>query len=559
MHRLLALWITVTALAVGACTSDVSSGGPRSIEGCDPAMQAAFDAWADAGFSGSVAISVGGEPVCRAAYGIADRASGAPNEVRTVFSIGSVTKAFTAAAVLDLVDKNVVQLDVPVGQLLPELTGPAAAVTVRQLLLHTSGLTGSHGSDYVPLDRAAAIEAMGSLELAFAPGTAFLYSNAGYTLLALIIEKVSGLSYREYVTSRLLKVPGAPIAAGFWNGEPAAPQPRVVGYREDGSAGDGTDFGGPHWAVEGNGGIAMTMGELARWSDALFGGRVLTAAATATLTTLRFDRGDGVAEIPGWVAFDRARYGEPAYASAGGGGTGLNVVVAVLPESGRVIAFGSNTADVSAEELLDAVGPALVTGAPMPLPQAGNDVDPAAVAALTGTYRLDSGGTFTVSAAQDRLAIAARGADAVETLFPLPEGFSRDEVAEHEAAVRSMLVAPETAAGRDERGSIERSAGPIDRVTLAGTVVRDNELRTYVEITSATTSHLFWYALDKAGGIAAAEVDADPPSLLLRPDGAGYRPDDPTGRGPDLTVRFDNADTMTVDGPAGARSAARVR
>lgn len=521
-------------------------------------MDDAFAAWGEAGFSGSIAVSTGGEDDCLAAYGIADRADDTPNTVDTVFSIGSITKAFTAAAVLELVDEGKLALDARAGDLVDGLGGPAADVTVDQLLLHTSGLTGSHGEDYVALDRSEAIAALGGLELALAPGSDFLYSNSGYTLLALIVEEASGTTYRDYVTSQLLDVPDGAVAAGFANGEPAAPGPRAVGYLDDGSPGDGEGFAGPHWAVEGNGGVAMTTRDLARWADALFAGQLISAEATETLRTLRFDNGDGSAEIPGWVAFDQELFGEPAYAAAGGGGDGHNAVVAVLPESQRVITIASNTADVTAEDLLQAVGPALAADEPVPGPETPSAaVDPAAIEAVAGRYGLDSGGTFEVGAQDDRLAIAATGADAVDVLFPLPDDYTADDAAGHEQGVLDLL-AGETQAGREERAAIEADFGAIDDVTLVGTIVRDFELRTYVTVTSGTDSTLFWYALDDEGGVAAVELGTDPPTLLLVASGDGaYVPDDPTGAAPELTVTFAE-DGMALAGPAGRVTAARL-
>lgn len=551
-------------LVGAACSSD--SGGPRagsrgdadSANECDPALDDAFAAWGEAGFSGSIAISTGSEFDCLAAYGDADKAADTPNRVDTVFSIGSVTKAFTAAAILDLVDQGELSLDARAGDVVEGLGGPAADATVHQLLLHTSGLTGSHGQDYVPLERDAAIAAIGELAIAFEPGSDFLYSNSGYTVLALIVEEVAGTPYREYLASRLFTLPDGEVAAGFSNGEPAAPTPRAVGYLEDGSPGEGDDFAGPYWAMEGNGGLAMTMRDLARWADALFSGQVVSGEATETLRTLSFDQGDGTSEVPGWVSFDPSLYGEPAYAVAGGGGTGHNVVVAMLPESRRVIALASNTADVTAEDLLGAVGPALVAGEPLPPPEhEAEAVDPAAVEALTGTYALETGGVFEVAARDDRLAIAATGIDAVEDLFPLPDGYTADAVAAHEEAVRSVLNG-ETDEGREERTAIESDLGPIDDMTLAGTIVRDHELRTYVTITSGTRSLLFWYALDDEGGISAAEAGTEPPTLLLVPSGdVAYQPADPTGASPDLTVTFGER-AMSVEGQAGTVAARRV-
>lgn len=173
-------------LAVGGI-GDGSRAPPAAVAGttaeasigCDPVLAEALLAWAHAGFSGSIAISTGGEFDCLAAYGMANAATEAPNSVDTVFSIGSVSKAFTAAAFFRLVDAGELTLTDRAGALIQDLAGPGADATVEQLLLHTSGLIGSHGSDHEPLGRDEALAAIGDLEQEFEPGSQFLYSNAG--------------------------------------------------------------------------------------------------------------------------------------------------------------------------------------------------------------------------------------------------------------------------------------------------------------------------------------------------------------------------------------------
>jgi CubicO group peptidase (beta-lactamase class C family) len=553
--------VATLALLV-ACTTDADSpqaspAAPDTQAACPPELDDAFGAWADAGFSGSVAITSGGEPDCLAAYGSADRATDTPNTVDTVFSIGSVTKAFTAATIFDLIDDGSLSLTDRAGDLVPDLTGPVADATVEQLLLHTSGLTGSHGADHEPLTRDEAVAAIGGLGLAFAPGSGYLYSNAGYTLLAIIVEEVAGTSYRDHATSEILRLPDGAVAGGFWDGEPAAPGPRAVGYRDDGSTGESGDFAGPHWAVDGNGALAMTTRDLATWTHALFTGQVVSPASADAIGSAGVDLGDGRSETPGWVAYDASIYGEPALASAGGGGdVGHNAVVAWLPESGRVVAIASNTPEVTAEALLQAVAPALVAGDPLPTPAGpAGDVDPSDLAAAAGTYGLETGGSWDVTVEDDdELAISATGADAVAALFPLPDGYGVDDVAGHEERVRAML-AGETQQGREEREALESDVGPIDDVELVGTIVDGGELRTYVTITSGDESVPGWYALDEEGGIAAVQLDAAPPTLVVAPSGDGaYRPVDPTGSGPDVTVAFRDGG-VTVTGPTGSTDA----
>lgn len=569
----MAMVLVVGLLGGPACSTDDDDPRPREAAdaACPGELGEGFEAWGDAGFSGVVVVRTGGEGECVAAYGVADREEGAANAAETVFSIGSVTKSVTSAAVFRLVDDGKLALDDRAGDLVPGLGGPAAEATVGQLLIHAGGLTGTHATaDDQPLDRARAIAAIGRLEAAYPPGVRSLYSNAGYTLLAAIVEEVSGTTYRDYVMSTVLDLPGGRTVGGFWEGEPAAEGPRAVGYLPDGTAGNTGGFAGPYWATEGNGGLAMTMPDLAAWAEALFTGRLLSPESTAavatrgtTTGTTNPATGEGSAEAPGWGVIDAETYGEPIVAAAGGGdGTGHNAIVAWLPESDRVVAVASNTADVTAEELVQAVAPALVAGDPLPRPPGAGEADPAELAAAAGTYELPAGGRYEVTAGDGGLEVAADGPAAVAALFPLGGGFTDADARAHEREVEALL-AGETAEGRDEVAALEGDLGELAGVEVMGTIVEAGELRTYVALDVPDGPVLGWYALDEAGGIAAVDVSDRPPTLAFVPAGNGrYRPDDPTATGPDVTVTFEEAGEgdaggMTVTGPGGTVTAAR--
>jgi CubicO group peptidase (beta-lactamase class C family) len=529
MRRAMAM-LVMTTIVVAGCGAGATPPKPDPVA-CDPAIERALRAWARAGFSGSIAALTAGEPECLAAYG-------AGNTADTVFSIGSISKAFTAAAVLDLVDDGKLALDDRAGDLVPGLEGPAARATVEQLLLHTSGLTGTHGTDHEPLGRRQAIEAIGGLEQAFEPGSDFLYSNAGYTLLALIVEETSDTPYREHMVSRIL-----PPGGGFWDGAPAAPGPRAVGVVDGEPSAEMGGFDGPHWAIDGSGDLAMTPLTLATWTHGLFTGRLLSPEAVEILMTPGFERSGGQSETPGWVLYDASVFGQPVFATAGGGGdVGHNAVVAWIPEAERVVAIATNTPRVTAEELLRAVGPAWASGEPLPMPdRPARGVDRAELASAAGTYRLAGGGAFDVAVRGRRLAVSARGREAVAALFPLYGGFTNADAAAHERRVLALL-AGETEEGRRERAAI----GRIGRVETGGTVVEDGELRTYVRIASGDRALTGWYALNEHGGVEAASIPADPPTLLLAPGGGDrFRPDAPAGGAPDVTAAFDG-DRMTV-------------
>jgi CubicO group peptidase (beta-lactamase class C family) len=543
-----ALLIGVLPAGTAGCAAKEKPAPVTAL--CDATLDAVFGAWARAGFSGAVAVSTGGRFDCLAGYGAADDATGARNTADTVFSIGSVSKAFTATAILQLAEAGKLSLDDRVGKLVPAVTGPVAEATVRHLLLHTSGIGGSIGADDQRLDRAGAIAAINQLDLAFRPGTDDAYSNAGYTLLAIIIDTVSGMSYRDYTLKHVLTLPGG-VAGGFWHGRPAAAGPVAAGYLDNGEPGRSYDAAGPFWAIEGNGSLAMTTKELATWTHALFKGKLAGLAGEPGIAV-----GEGRSHtLGGWVTFDASVYGRPMVAAAGGGGdVGHNAVVVWIPGHDRVIVLTSNRAVLTAEELLAATVPALVAGDPLPVPTA--PAGGGSPAALAGRYSLETGGSFEVTVADGRARIAASGADAVGVLFPPRGRFSAADLRGHEERVLGML-AGRGRDGRAEREAVEDEFGPVTAVTGGGTVVTGGEMRTYVTMTTRDGSRLGWYAVDEHSNIEGAELPTGPPALALVPVGTGrYQPDDPAGTGPEVRLDFDGG-RVTVSGPAGTATARR--
>ena len=555
-----ALALTATACTAGSADPppDRGTGGSSRVGGsatadCPDGVVDAVDAWGDAGFDGVVSILRGSES-CVTAVGVRDRASHQPMTDETVFAIGSVSKAFTAAAVLQLVAEDRLDLHATAGSLVARLRGPAASATVAQLLTHTSGLLGGAGDDHQPLSRRAAVDASSELPRVFPAGTDFGYTNGGYTLLALIIDSVTG-DYRGYL-AHLLDPSRAVPDAGFWDGHPAARGPRAVGYTEAGRSQQSGDFPGRHWAMSGNGDLAMSMPTLAALTAALFRGEILPARATAALTKPRWNNGDGTSETYGWVRLGADVLGAVGLAAAGGGGdTGHNAVVAYLPASDLVVAIGSSTPEVNAEELMQAIIGPLVAGDPVPLP-AGPDPtppDPETVAGAVGTYLLDGGGRLVLSAGDGPATIRAVGAAAVDALFAPPPGISQRDLDRHEAAVLDLLAGDDPA-GRAERRVASRAVGGLRQAALRGTVVDHNELQTYVRLFGDDATLDGWYSLDEHGGVAAAQIPADPPSVELDEQrGDALISADPTARRPDIRVtavhgvlRVDNGATVVT-------------
>ena len=163
----------------------------------------------------SVAVMRDGRVVKEAAYGVASVELGAPVTLDTVYMLASMTKIFTAAAVMQLVQEGRISLDEPVTQILTQLPAQWSTITIRHCLSHTSGLPDVVTDDInvftVSGDRDSALSEIAKQSLKPA-GVASVYNQTGYVLLSMVIEKISGMSYENFVRSRLFNPAGMKTA-----------------------------------------------------------------------------------------------------------------------------------------------------------------------------------------------------------------------------------------------------------------------------------------------------------------------------------------------------------
>jgi CubicO group peptidase (beta-lactamase class C family) len=149
-----------------------------------------LDSLAVRGFSGSVLVELDGTPAVVKGYGWSDRERGIRNTPATVFDIGSITKQFTSAAIMTLEARGALRLDDTLGKYFPRAPKDKAGITLHQVLRHASGLPSNIGRDYDPISARAFVDSLMKAPLRFTPGSRFSYSNIGYSLLAMIVEKV---------------------------------------------------------------------------------------------------------------------------------------------------------------------------------------------------------------------------------------------------------------------------------------------------------------------------------------------------------------------------------
>jgi CubicO group peptidase (beta-lactamase class C family) len=248
----------------------------RPESGLDALMQAYDGAVPGA----AVLVLQDGLPVVRRGYGLADLDKGARVTPATNFRLASVTKQFTAAAILLLAQDGRLCLDQPARNWLPSLPPDARAVTIRQLLNHTSGLVDYE--DIIPASMTTRLHDEDVLALLvtrdatyFPPGTQYRYCNGGYALLALIVERASGQSFAEFLRERIFRPLGMSGTVAHREGVTTVGH-RAFGYSDVNGVWKCTDQG-PTSAVLGDGGIYSSIDDLAKWDAALCDDRLLSA------------------------------------------------------------------------------------------------------------------------------------------------------------------------------------------------------------------------------------------------------------------------------------------
>jgi CubicO group peptidase (beta-lactamase class C family) len=289
-------------------------------------------------FSGSVLIVQDGEVVLRDAYGMANATT--PFTSDTVVDAGSIGKQFTAAAVIQLQSQGLLSVQDTVGSFFPDAPEDTAAITVEQLLTHTSGLTEHSDGDLIPMTRDEALMRLFALDLAFAPGTRYEYSNAGYTLLAIIVEQVSGQTFTDYLHDNLFQ-PAGLTDTGYYGEAQWDDDVVANGYFNGEDQGNPAAWPGPYWGLLGNGGVLTTVDDLYRWWEALRAGDVIASDAAAELFVPRVPE-ETDADVfygYGW-SIEETDSGQRI--GHNGGGIGGNSIISAFPDSDLLIIILGN-------------------------------------------------------------------------------------------------------------------------------------------------------------------------------------------------------------------------
>jgi D-alanyl-D-alanine carboxypeptidase len=320
---------------------------------------------ADGKFSGTVLIAKDEKPIFSGAYGMANREQKIPNDLHTKFRIGSMNKMFTATAIVQLQQAGKLRFDDPLIKYLPDYPNKdfASKVTIHHLLTHTGGAGDIFGpqfdqhrtelrtlQDYVKL--------YGSRDVAFDPGSRWDYSNYGFILLGVVVEKVSGQDYYNFVREHICKPAGMDSTDSLPETESVVN--RSVGYMSPGRPTESrpNDETLPYRGTSAGGGYS-TVTDLLAFANALLDHKLLDADHTAVLTTGKVDTPRGEKYAYGFseqITPDGGRcFGH------GGGAPGMNGELKICAPSGYTVIVLANMDPPAATSVADFVANRLPT------------------------------------------------------------------------------------------------------------------------------------------------------------------------------------------------------
>ncbi|MEO6102562.1 MAG: serine hydrolase domain-containing protein [Pseudoxanthomonas sp.] len=260
----------------------LSTGCATHSKSPDSEVDGLMDRYDGAVPGASLLVIQDGKLVVQRGYGLSDLEHGVEAGPTTNYRLASVTKQFTASAILLLAEDGKLALDDRLRHWLPSLPAADEAITLRQLLTHTSGLVDYE--DVMAADTTAQLHDADVLRLLesqdrtyFQPGSEYRYSNSGYSLLALIVERASGKTFQDFLRQRIFLPLGMHDTLAYVHGGPEVPH-RAYGYSEIDAHWMRTDQSTTS-AVLGDGGIYSSIADLAKWDAALYDDRLLSDAS----------------------------------------------------------------------------------------------------------------------------------------------------------------------------------------------------------------------------------------------------------------------------------------
>lgn len=414
--------------SVPASAPAIASSDAALAERIDAAIAPYYKA-SDPG--ATVIVTRDGKTVLRKAYGSANVAAKIPMRADTSLRLGSITKQFTATAILLLVDQGKLAVSDPITKFLPDYPTHGKLITIEHLLTHTSGIvsyTSKPDFGVTSLRDVTVQQMIDSFKndpLEFDPGTRYAYSNSGYFLLGAIIEKVSGMSYAKFVEQRIFVPLGMTQSA--YEGYERAPTMRAVGHTMTPSGfapSAPLSMSQPYAA----GSLVSNVDDLARWDAAIASGKLLKPASWArAFTPYKLADGKSTDYGYGWAV---GKLRGSAAIGHDGGINGFSTYAVRVPEHKLYVAVLTNLdGGMVAPTLVANKAGAIAIGKPFPEYKA-IAVDAATLDGYVGVYKIDDKTSRSVRREGDHLVVQRTGRPPLTMLpFAADSFFLKDSVA----------------------------------------------------------------------------------------------------------------------------------
>lgn len=360
-------------------------------------------------FMGAVLVAKGGTVLLSKGYGSANLEWEIPNAPDTKFRLGSITKQFTAAAILLLEERGKLSTSDPIKKHMPDAPVAWDGITIHHLLTHTSGIP-----NFTALKEFAALKGTATTvdksiavfrdkPLDFPAGEKMAYSNSGYMVLGHVIEKLSGGTYEAFVQANIF-TPLAMTDSGYDSNT------RLIARRAEGyqpGPGGFVNAGYVHMSVpHAAGALYSTTGDLLKWERGLFGGKVISAASLAKMLTPdknNYAYGVGVQTTNGRKVV-----------SHGGSIDGFNTAMSHYPESGFTVIVLANVNSITPELIASQLG-LIAHGDTVRLPTERREIPlPAVAASYAGVYEFTPAVTMTITHKGSQMFAQLTGQGAIE-------------------------------------------------------------------------------------------------------------------------------------------------
>jgi len=330
---------------------------PNHAHANDERIDQLFAEYSRPGVPGAAVMVIkNGQPLHMKGYGLAALAEQRRADASSNYRLASLSKAFTALAVVILKERGLLQYDDPITKYLAAFPSYGAAITIRHLLNHQSGfkdyenlIPGGQQTQVTDADVVDLLRAQTSTY--FTPGSQYRYSNGGYATLAVIVAQVSGRSYADFLSENVF----APLAmnhtVAFVDGANSVDN-RAYGYSGSGSSFQLTDQSTTS-AVLGDGGVYSSLNDLYNWDQALYGSQIVTAASWEEIFTPgRLSNGASTSYGFGWQI---DTYRDARRLSHTGSSIGFRHALVRFPEKRLTVVVLVNRANVSPWTLADQI------------------------------------------------------------------------------------------------------------------------------------------------------------------------------------------------------------